>query len=91
MDEEGGVLVDVRTPAEFAGSHAPGAINVPAGSVKQHLAALPSKDTPLVVHCASGTRSMMAVRELKAAGFTRVVDIATLGNALALPRSGSGA
>ena len=86
LDEEGGVLVDVRSSAEFSNNHAPGAVNMPLGSSPAQLAQLGAKDRPIVVHCASGTRSMAAVRQIKAAGFTHVVDIATLGNAMALPR-----
>ena len=85
LREQDGVLVDVRTPGEFASGHAPGAVNVPLGEVERHLAALGRKDRPVLVHCASGTRSMVAVRQLKAAGFTQVVDIGTLGNARRLP------
>lgn len=79
--DEGGLLVDVRSPAEYGAGHAPGAVNVPLGTEDQHLDRLGPKDRPLVVHCASGTRSMAAVRRLRAAGYTRVYDAGTLGNA----------
>jgi phage shock protein E len=82
----GGILVDVRTPAEFAGGHAPGAINVPLGSIGEKLAAIGPRSRAVVVHCASGTRSKMAVSQLRAAGYTTVVDVGTLSNAMAMFR-----
>jgi len=88
LDQEGGVLVDVRSAAEFNAGHAPGAVNMPVGTGSSQLQTLGATDRPIVVHCASGSRSMMAIRQLKAAGFTRVVDIGTLSNAMALPRGG---
>lgn len=64
----GAVLVlDVRTPEEFAEGHIAGAKNVDFMDddfVKQ-VAALPA-DKPLVVHCAAGNRSAKAVAKISA-------------------------
>lgn len=82
----GGVLVDVRTASEFAGGHAPGAINVPLGSINDQLVAIGPRSRAVVVHCASGTRSKVAASQLRAAGYTTVVDVGTLSNAMAMFR-----
>ena len=84
----GGILVDVRTASEFASGHAPGAINVPLGSVNTQLDAIGPRSRVVVVHCASGTRSKMAASQLRAAGYTTVVDVGTLSNAMAMFRKG---
>jgi rhodanese-related sulfurtransferase len=67
-------LIDVRTPAEFGGLHAKGAINYPIESLK--LESIPfSKEEEIHVICQSGGRSMKVCQKLKAAGFTHVVNV----------------
>ena len=56
---EGALLVDVRSPLEFARQHIEGAINVPLRSVPE---AIPQKATAIVLYCATGRRSRMAQR-----------------------------
>ncbi len=47
-----GVLVDVRTPEEYAQAHVPGAINIPAERVKAEAARLPKdRSAPLWFYC----------------------------------------
>lgn len=58
----------MRTPAEFAGGHAEGAINLPLDQVGRGSANL-DKGTPLLVCCASGARSAVAATQLRAKGF----------------------
>jgi rhodanese-related sulfurtransferase len=65
---EGAVLLDVRTPQEFAEVHLEGARNIPLGSLEGAMSSLP-RDRPIVVHCAVGSRSAVAVKLLAAAGF----------------------
>ncbi len=62
------VVVDVRTPAEFAQAHIAGARLVPLAQLGQQIGKLP-RDQPLVTVCRSGHRSLMAARQLKRAGF----------------------
>jgi phage shock protein E len=69
------VVVDVRTPAEFAGGHVPGALNVPLDALPARLGELPA-DRLIVVYCASGMRSARAASVLRGAGRT-VVDAGT--------------
>lgn len=63
----GALLLDVRTPAEFSSGHLPGAVNVPVSDLPKKVASL--KKGPVVVYCASGTRSAMARSMLKSHGF----------------------
>ena len=57
------LVIDVRSPAEFASGHLEGATNLPldrlAGLCAQ---ALPDRQADIVVYCAAGGRSAMACR-----------------------------
>jgi rhodanese-related sulfurtransferase len=67
------VVVDVRTPEEFAAGHVPGAINVPHDQVESRLAELRGyRGKDVVVYCRSGRRSEMALTVLEKAGFERL-------------------
>ena len=63
------VLLDVRTPEEYAEGHIPGSVNLPLSNISQIASVVPSKDTPLFVHCLSGARSGQAVSYLKGEGY----------------------
>lgn len=73
---EGAILVDVRTPEEFASGHAEGARNIPVDDLNSRRSEL-SRDKVIVVYCASGARSAHAASLLSQAGF-RVRDLSTL-------------
>lgn len=73
--ERGEVAVlDVRSQREYDAGHIPGALHIPLGTLEARLNELPQK--PLVVHCAAGLRSAMAVSVLRKAGVTAVSDMA---------------
>ena len=76
MAEPGTVVVDVRTPAEYAAGHVDGAVNidVESGSFDSQIAALP-KDTTYAVYCRSGRRSAVAADTMSSAGFTSIVNL----------------
>jgi adenylyltransferase/sulfurtransferase len=68
-------LIDVREPHEYAIAQIPGARLIPLGSFGEAIGTLdPSRE--IVVHCRSGARSGKAVRQLQAAGFPRVWNVA---------------
>ena len=71
----GASLVDVRTPHEFASGHLPNARNLPLDSLMSRPDAVGPKTRPVVVYCASGTRSSLAARALKRAGYATVVNL----------------
>lgn len=67
----GAQKVDVRTPGEFRGGSAPGTLNIPLDQLSARLTELdPAK--PVLVCCASGSRSAMAASLLKRKGFEAV-------------------
>jgi len=66
--KDGGALLDVRTPQEFASGALPGAQNVPLNGIPSAVQSLP-KDRPILLYCRSGARSGMAQRFLVQEGF----------------------
>ena len=76
LKKNGAVFVDVRSPGEFATGNAPGTINIPLGELGGRLSEIP-KTSPVVLCCASGTRSGMAKLLLKKNGYSQVHNIGT--------------
>ena len=72
---EGAVIIDVRSPAEFAQGHVKGAVNIPSPVIKKTRQLIPDKQTPLYLHCLSGARSAGAARALKALGYVNVTNM----------------
>lgn len=70
----GALIVDVRTPDEFADEAYPGAVNIPVGNLPNRMKELEPKTKSIVVYCASGARSAMAAQMLKASGWTDVIN-----------------
>ena len=68
------LLVDVRTPEEFAGGHIEGSVNIPLDSLAKRMDEIP-QDQPVVVYCRSGNRSNTAAQMLIQAGYTDVYDL----------------
>jgi rhodanese-related sulfurtransferase len=70
------LILDVRTPEEFAAGHVPGAINIPHDQLESRLAELPAElDTEIVVHCKSGRRAGIAEETLSRAGYENLEDL----------------
>jgi len=70
------VILDVRTPEEFAAGHIPGAINIPQTEVQKRLPELEKyRNQEIVVHCGSGGRAAKAEKTLRENGFSDVVDL----------------
>ncbi len=74
LRQQGALLLDVRSAAEFAAANAPGTVNIPLGELSQRLCEIP-KSVPVVVGCASGTRSGMARMLLRKNGYAQVYNI----------------
>jgi rhodanese-related sulfurtransferase len=69
------VIIDVRTPAEFAGGHLEGAVNIDVQS--PDFEALVSELNPAgsyYVYCRSGNRSGQAIDRMTALGFTDLTN-----------------
>ncbi|WP_291474704.1 FAD-dependent oxidoreductase [Corynebacterium sp.] len=78
------VLLDVRSPAEFAGGSLPGAVNVPLDDLRDRLAEVrdlcagtsgAGTQRPLVVFCQVGQRGHVAESLLRGEGFGPVYNL----------------
>jgi rhodanese-related sulfurtransferase len=70
------VVLDVRTQGEYGAGHLVGARHVPLGDLKARMSELERfRERPVLVHCASGSRSQVAAKTLKEAGFKEVFNL----------------
>lgn len=78
------IIIDVRTPEEFAAGHLKGAvlIDIKDSSFDSKIAAL-DPDAAYIVYCRSGNRSAQAVERMRGAGIDDITDLGSLENASA--------
>jgi phage shock protein E len=74
----GAVLLDVRTPEEYAAGHIKGATNFPLQDLQSGKYPDVSKGQKVFVYCHSGNRSSQSAVILKGAGYTDVVDLGAI-------------
>ena len=76
MDSEDGyIILDVRTPEEFAERHIAGAILIPDYEIGEKAESiLTDKDQLILVYCRSGRRSKNAASELATLGYTNIKE-----------------
>ena len=70
------ILIDVRSPQEFASGHLEGAVSIPYDQILQGIASIEGldKSSELLLYCQSGARSAIACSLLVQHGFERVLD-----------------
>ena len=74
-DEDGYIILDVRTAQEFASGHIPGAMLLPNEDIgTEEIAQLPDKSQLILVYCRSGNRSKQAADKLVRLGYTNIVE-----------------
>ena len=67
------VILDVRSRAEFAKGHVPGAQQISFWRISRRSGELAiPRDSELVVYCGHGPRAVIAGRALRRRGFTRI-------------------
>ncbi len=72
--DAGAVVVDVRTPAEFQGGMIAGAQNIPLDELPAAIGTL-DESKPVLLYCATGSRSITAMQILQQAGFEKVYNL----------------
>jgi len=77
------LLIDVRTPEEFASGHIQNAINISVETLQARLDEVPG-GTPVVVYCRSGNRSASAAQILIENGYQQVYDLGGIKDWVAL-------
>ena len=66
--EDGAIIIDVRTPAEFAGGSVANAKNIPLQELEARREEIIASVKPVVFCCASGNRSGQATEYFKSLG-----------------------
>ena len=69
------VLLDVRSPEEYASGHLQGARNIPHASVA------PDKSAPVILYCRSGRRADTALKAMRSMGYENVSNFGGLEDA----------
>ena len=76
MNHENALVLDTRSMTEFKTGHIVDAINIPLNNLGKQLKTLEKdKDRPIIICCRSGSRSAMACKTLKKAGFENVHNL----------------
>ena len=69
------MLLDVRSPGEYASGYVEGAVNLPLDRfVQEYENIAPDKSRQIVVYCHSGARSGQAVQFLQQQNYVNVVN-----------------
>ena len=67
------ILIDVREPAEFEEAPVPKAINIPRGFLEFKINEVcPEDDGPILLHCRTGGRAVLAAKTLAEMGYKNV-------------------
>jgi molybdopterin/thiamine biosynthesis adenylyltransferase/rhodanese-related sulfurtransferase len=76
LEKPGAVLLDVREGDEWRQGHIPQAIGIPRGFLELRVEEkVPDHKTPVILQCASGTRSLLAARSLRELGYENVYNL----------------
>jgi len=76
VNRHNGVVVDIRSHAEFEKGHITAALNIPAGKLVERIAELENhKDAPIIVVCNAGVQAGAAAQQVKKAGFEQVFKL----------------
>ena len=80
----GAILVDVRTPEEYATSHAVSSVNLAYDKITADTYPTTDKTKKIYVYCHTGKRAGVALDALKAAGYTNTESLTSLDSWISL-------
>ena len=72
--EAGALLIDVRSPDEYAAGHLDGAVNIPHDQVLPLSWFIKDKQRDVVLYCGSGKRAGKAAKGLEELGFVAIYN-----------------
>ncbi len=82
IDMNSVILLDVRSPEEYASGYLQGALNIPHDQIEAEIAAVvPDKTAQVILYCRSGRRAKTAQETLRAMGYTDVSNFGGLEDA----------
>ena len=81
----GALVIDVRSPGEFASGHLGNAINIPLPEIETAVPRrVKDKSKVLLLHCQSGMRSGVASKKLKRLGYANTYNLGSYSRAAQL-------
>lgn len=76
LEKPGTVVIDVREGEEWRQGHLPQALGIPRGFLELRIEEkVADRKTPLIIQCASGTRSLLAARTLREMGYENLYNL----------------
>src|SRR5579863_2369949 len=85
---KGALLIDVRTPPEFAASHLPNAVNIPVTGIHELVPArMKDKDRVILLHGLTGFRSAVGKKILSELGYSNVFNVGSYERAAQIASS----
>ena len=76
LEKPGTVLLDVREGDEWRQGHIPQAVGIPRGFLELRVEEkVPDHKAPIILQCASGTRSLLAARALREMGYENLYNL----------------
>lgn len=77
IEKGAAIVIDVRTPEEYAQGHVVGSYNIPLDGLldDKKLPLLKENDTPVLLYCRSGRRSGLAMYHMSNAGYKKVFNM----------------
>ena len=74
--KQGAIVIDVRSPQEFAEGHIPGAISIPEYNIQREIRnKVTNINSLIIVYCDSGVRSKNAQKRLQKMGYKQVYNL----------------
>ena len=74
--KQGAIVIDVRSPQEFAEGHIPGAICIPEYNIQREIRnKVPNINSLIIVYCDSGVRRKNAQKRLQKIGYKQVYNL----------------
>ncbi len=74
--QNGGYLLDVRTPHEFELGNIDGSVNLELDAIRERISVLPTdKNTPIYITCQVGHRGYLALKLLKNKGYNNLYNL----------------
>ena len=76
MQQDGALIVDIRSPQEYKEGHINGAISIPEYEIRRNaIRVIPNKNQVIITYCGTGIRSKNAMRILQRLGYTNVYNL----------------
>lgn len=76
------ILIDVRTPMEYADQHVDGSLNIPLDTIEERAAEIKNMGKPIVLFCRSGARSGQALMYLQHFGVENIYNAGGIANVM---------